>query len=51
VEIPRDTEVVVMRHERGIAYVRRWDEFQHGLMADGPERNRANALEKESSAE
>ena len=51
VEIPRDTEVVVMRHERGIAYVRRWDEFQHGLMADGPERNRANALEKECSAE
>ncbi|MDR3763871.1 MAG: hypothetical protein P4M01_07225 [Acidobacteriota bacterium] len=27
VEIPRDVEVVVTRYERGIAYVRRWDEL------------------------
>jgi membrane protein implicated in regulation of membrane protease activity len=25
--IPRDTEVVVTRYERGVAYVRRWDEL------------------------
>jgi len=29
IEIPRDTEVVVTRFEKGIAYVRRWDEL-HG---------------------
>jgi hypothetical protein len=28
--VPRDTEVVVMRYERGIAYVRRWDELSGG---------------------
>jgi len=27
VAIPRDTEVVVMRYEQGIAWVRRWDEI------------------------
>ena len=27
-EIPRDTEVVVTRFEKGIAYVRRWEEFE-----------------------
>jgi membrane protein implicated in regulation of membrane protease activity len=26
-EIPRDTEVIVTRYEKGIAYVRRWDEM------------------------
>jgi membrane protein implicated in regulation of membrane protease activity len=26
-EIPRDTEVIVTRFEKGIAYVRRWDEL------------------------
>jgi len=26
-EIPRDTEVVVTRYEKGIAYVRRWEEM------------------------
>lgn len=26
-EIPRDTEVIVTRFEKGIAYVRRWEEF------------------------
>jgi membrane protein implicated in regulation of membrane protease activity len=26
-EMPRDTEVVVTRFEKGIVYVRRWDEF------------------------
>jgi hypothetical protein len=50
-QIPRGAEVIVMRYERGIAYVRRWDEFQHGLLVDGPTDARANALEKESSAE
>lgn len=38
VAIPRDTEVVVMSYERGIARVRRWAEFEQGLMEDsGPE--------------
>lgn len=27
-EIPREAEVVVMRYEQGIAWVRRWDELQ-----------------------
>ncbi len=26
--ISRDTEVIVMRYEHGVAYVRRWDEFE-----------------------
>lgn len=30
--IERGTEVVVMRYERGIGYVRRWAEFEDGLM-------------------
>jgi hypothetical protein len=29
--IPRDTEVVVMRYEQGVAWVRRWDEVADGL--------------------
>jgi hypothetical protein len=29
--IPRDVEVVVMRYEQGIAWVRRWDEVNEGL--------------------
>ncbi len=33
--IVRDTEVVVTRYERGIAYVRRWDEFSDELAASG----------------
>jgi hypothetical protein len=35
--IPRGVEVVVMRYERGIAYVRRWDEVSgtESLPADG----------------
>jgi hypothetical protein len=32
--IERGTEVVVMRYQRGIAYVRRWDAFEHGLLSD-----------------
>ena len=35
--IPRDTEVVVMRYHRGVAHVRRWDEFEGGLMGGGEE--------------
>jgi hypothetical protein len=31
--IERGAEVVVMRYERGVAYVRRWDEFEHGLLS------------------
>jgi len=30
----RGAEVIVMRYAKGIAYVRRWDEFEHGLMGD-----------------
>ena len=30
----RGVEVVVMRYVRGIAYVRRWDEFEHGLLGN-----------------
>jgi hypothetical protein len=35
--IARDVEVVVMRYERGIAYVRRWDEISgsESLSVDG----------------
>jgi hypothetical protein len=33
--IERDAEVIVMRYERGVAYVRRWDEFEHSLLRDG----------------
>jgi hypothetical protein len=32
--IARGVEVVVMRYERGVAYVRRWDEFEGGLMVE-----------------
>jgi hypothetical protein len=32
----RGAEVVVMRYERGVAYVRRWDEFEDGLLRDEP---------------
>jgi hypothetical protein len=32
--IEHGAEVIVMRYARGIAYVRRWDEFEHGLMRD-----------------
>jgi len=35
--IERGAEVVVMRYQRGIAYVRRWDSFEHGLMSDESE--------------
>jgi hypothetical protein len=34
--IERGTEVIVMRYAKGIAYVRRWDEFEHGLLTDAP---------------
>ena len=32
--IVRDAEVVVLRYQRGIGYVRRWDELQHSLLGD-----------------
>ncbi|HLI78302.1 MAG TPA: hypothetical protein VKV02_15250 [Acidobacteriaceae bacterium] len=32
--IDRNAEVVVLRYQRGIGYVRRWDELQHSLMGD-----------------
>lgn len=35
--IDRHTEVVVMRYERGIAYVRRWDEVAPDPLADARE--------------
>jgi hypothetical protein len=34
-EIPRNTEVVVMRYERGVAWVRRWDDVANGLLGPG----------------
>ncbi len=30
--IERGTEVIVMRYVRGTAWIRRWDEFEHGLL-------------------
>ncbi len=36
VPISRHAEVVVLRHARGIAYVRRWDEMQQVLLGDEP---------------
>jgi hypothetical protein len=35
----RGAEVIVMRHTRGVAYVRRWDEFEHGLLGSEPARD------------
>jgi hypothetical protein len=32
--IERGAEVVVMRYQRGIGYVRRWDQFEHGLLGE-----------------
>jgi hypothetical protein len=32
--IERGAEVIVMRYQRGVGYVRRWDEFEHGLMGE-----------------
>jgi hypothetical protein len=32
--IDRNAEVVVLRYQRGIGYVRRWDELQHSLLGD-----------------
>lgn len=37
--IERGAEVIVMRHARGVAYVRRWDAFEHGLLGSEPARN------------
>jgi len=37
--IERGAEVIVMRRTKGIAYVRRWDEFAHGLLGSEPARN------------
>jgi hypothetical protein len=36
--IERGAEVIVMRHARGTAYVRRWDEFEQGLLGSEPAR-------------
>ena len=44
----RGVEVIVMGHAKGVASVRRWDEFQHGLLIDGPGTKR---VERESRAE
>lgn len=37
--IERGAEVIVMRRARGVAYVRRWDEFAHGLLGNEPARD------------
>ena len=34
--IESGAEVIVMRFAKGVAFVRRWDEFEHGLMVDVP---------------
>ncbi len=36
VALPRGTEVVVMRYEQGIAYVRPWDELSGESLSDEP---------------
>jgi len=41
--IARGAEVVVMRYARGVAYVRRWEEFAGGLMGDD-ERSEGQAV-------
>jgi membrane protein implicated in regulation of membrane protease activity len=41
-EIPRETEVVVTRFEKGIAYVRRWDELT-GAGEDSKKENQTQA--------
>jgi hypothetical protein len=37
VAIPRDTEVVVMRYEQGIAYVRRWEDIAEEMKDEAME--------------
>jgi hypothetical protein len=37
--IDRGAEVIVMRRAKGVAYVRRWEEFEHGLLGSEPARN------------
>lgn len=34
--IERGAEVVVMRFHRGVAYVRRWEDFEYGLLSGEP---------------
>jgi len=50
VAIPRDVEVVVMRYEQGIAWVRRWDELAEDAVGISggafPERNTGEARTK-----
>ena len=41
----RGTEVVVMRYVSGVAYVRRWDEFEQGLLReDTPQKTQGAVL-------
>jgi len=49
--IERGTEVIVMRYAKGIAYVRRWDEFEHGLLADAPPQVRQTDEKKAAASE
>ena len=42
--IPRDTEVVVMSFTRGIARVRRWTDFEHGLLSGDDTASQPNEL-------
>ncbi|HEY4008933.1 MAG TPA: NfeD family protein [Acidobacteriaceae bacterium] len=37
--IERGAEVIVMRRAKGVAFVRRWDEFAHGLLGNEPARD------------
>lgn len=45
--IERGAEVIVMRYAKGMGYVRRWDEFEHGLFVDGPARESKESSQKE----
>jgi len=42
--IERGAEVIVMRYQRGVAYVKRWDDFEHGLLAEKPEKPEKQGL-------
>jgi len=48
--IERGAEVVVMRYQRGIAYVRRWDSFEHGLLSSEPDGERQTQRVRDPTA-
>jgi len=44
--LERGAEVIVMRYERGVAYARRWDEFEGSLMRDALDGLRGEVSER-----